>query len=76
MTDAESISPSWLYVVIKTESALSAHGAAALYPPSMYIIGLIGLNMFTPTVSLTGGQKGALNFVKGLTLELRWYYGA
>lgn len=64
MADAGSLSLSWLSVVIKSQSGLQAHGTL---PRSMFIIKLIGLNMFTPTVCLAGGQKGDLNFVKGLT---------
>ena len=40
-------------------------------PGPMYICRLIGLNMFTPIVGLTGGQQGDLNFSKGLTQELK-----
>lgn len=65
MADAGSFSLSWLSVVIKTQSGFSH--MALWHFTLMYIIRLIRLNMFTLTVSLTGGQNGDLNFVKGLT---------
>lgn len=67
MAAAGSLSLLWLCVVIKTQSGRLTHGTL---PGPMYIIRLIGLLMFTPTVSSAGGQKGDLNFLTAFAQQI------
>lgn len=55
LAEAGCFSLSWLSAVINNQGRFPAHGTITT---SMYIIRLIGFNLFAPTVSLARGQKG------------------